>query len=220
MTTLALQPDPSAGQDAFISASTPTTNKGSDIQLISGYYQSVIGPARPVIQFDISSVPAGATVDSATVGLYLSSVANAGTQYLDFYRVLRAWVESQVTWDIAATGADWGTAGCADTVSDREPVVIGTATLATANAWYSASLQPSLVQEWVSGAITNNGLIGILRGETNTWLRYFRSSDYTDDTSLRPKLTIEYTEGSGGGITHRVIGSGIINSRAIVRGAA
>jgi len=33
-----------------------------------------------------------------------------------------------------------------------------------------------------------------------------------------PELTVEYTE--GGGIVHPVIGSGIINSRAIIRGAA
>ena len=55
-----------------------------------------------LIQFDLSALPAGAMVSSATLSLFHGSNGNNGSQY-DIFRVTSAWDESTVTFDTAPT---------------------------------------------------------------------------------------------------------------------
>jgi len=67
---------------------------------------------RALIYFDLSTIPANASVLSATLGLRNGS-SNSQVQNLTLsaHRVSRAWVDGQVDWSNASTGVPWTTPG-------------------------------------------------------------------------------------------------------------
>jgi len=99
--------------DTRISAEAPTTNFASS-ELKAGSLQRLAS----LIQFDLSTIPATATVESASLAVYGS--AREGSPFtLGVYRVWRPWSETQATWQLASTALPWAAAGCNNTVSDR-----------------------------------------------------------------------------------------------------
>src|SRR5919112_1180441 len=70
------------------------------------------GDLYAALRWDLSQVPAGATVNSASVTLSISNHANdTGTpQTYGAFELKKAWNEGQLTWNQAATGAPWATA--------------------------------------------------------------------------------------------------------------
>jgi len=82
-------------KDAYVDEVSDDTNYGSSdyIQVYSyvGYRQ------RGFIEFDISSIPAGAIITSVILKLYCSSFDGART--MRFYRITGSWTEGEVTWN-------------------------------------------------------------------------------------------------------------------------
>ena len=185
--TIVLQPDATEGLDARMIAPAANNNYGSEIYL-STYY-SGSNKQNSVVQFDLSLIPAGSTINSAE--LYLT---NYGYGYETYPHRVRAanttveWDEMQVTWNDRLTGVAWTNPGgdYGTTYADEGGDTYGDTSLETA----------SLVQLWVDGALSNYGYH--LRDDENGHSGgLYYSSDYST-ASLRPKLTIDYTEGGGG----------------------
>ena len=65
---LILQPDAIVGKDAQLVDDQPTTNLGGDVDLIANWSSN--SRAIGLIQFDFSAIPAGATINSATLTLF------------------------------------------------------------------------------------------------------------------------------------------------------
>src|SRR5688572_7948303 len=61
-----------------------------------------------LIRWALSGIPAGSTVQSATVTL---RVTDATSHTYNLYALSRSWVEAQVSWQNAQTGTPWATAG-------------------------------------------------------------------------------------------------------------
>lgn len=195
--TLTLQPDATDGKDSFMRSSQPTINRGTTNVINAGEISGNTITDRFLYEANLTSIAPTATVQAATLSLWLAS---AGTTYalnnrvLSLYRILRSWVEAEATWNEASTGVNWGTAGCANTTSDRESGAIGSKAIATTDAsgsQHDFSLTASLVQEWISGTLTNKGLVGVMATEVDD-LYSFHSSDGTT-ANLRPSLAITYT---------------------------
>ena len=194
MATYTSQPDDTIGIDAFIEADTPTTNYGNDSQFLVGKYASTSQVYRGLIKFDFSSIPATALITSATLTLTIGYAYN-NTQ-VDVYRIKRAWVEGQATWNIYSTGNNWQVAGALG-ANDYDSTSIGNGTPSAAGVGTALdiSLTTSYVQELINGTMTNNGFL-IKSSEASNSLNGFVSSSHA--TSLyRPKLVIEYTLPSG-----------------------
>jgi hypothetical protein len=112
--------------DASINAAAPTANYGlvAETNIVRG---GAASSERALFSFDLSSVPSGATIKSAS--LELTVVNNPGLdKIIAVHRVAqgsnRSWVEGQVTWQQYKTGSNW-TASGGDFVaapSDSEPV--------------------------------------------------------------------------------------------------
>ena len=109
-----------------------------------------------VIGWDISEIPASATVNSASIEF---NTLNVGGPYSCF-ALLRAWKEDEVTWNLATAADPWGTPG-AEAVSDRDSLE-----LCTFNAGSTGPVTINLntdgialVQSWVDGGAANNGII-------------------------------------------------------------
>lgn len=195
-----LQPDGTVGYDTYIAAAAADTNYGTATTMSIGNFSGGGGNLRrALIKFDLTSIPFYAVLNAATLSLTVSS-ENAGTSgYLDAFRVLSNWVETEATWNIYSTGHNWGTAGCAGVGSDRESTTIvsaGGSFTATQSPGdiISMTLTPSKVQDWVAGSLANYGMLIKSHSEdaVNWDAIAYHSSDATTAEN-RPKLILDYT---------------------------
>jgi len=170
-------------RDSWLNSDYPTTNYGADV---SAHLQYVT-PDRQLHSFDLSSIPSNATITSATLSFYVYQVSG-GTPNVSCYRVLKQWDEMQATYNNRLTGTAWGTPGLLSG-TDYYATAIATSGNISAAGWANFTVT-SQVQSWVNGSQTNYGVMYKL--STTGHLRTYMS-EYTTDTSLRPKLQISYT---------------------------
>lgn len=140
-----------ATADAEIRQGYPTTNYGISTKMRCGYddYYNPYGRImRCLIKFDISSIPVGATINSAElyVGLVESWDFPGRTRTYTTYRIPSDWSEGTVTWSNAPSPAE--AYGSADVTHD-------------AWDWYSFDVT-NLVRAWHDGTYPNFGVM--LRG--------------------------------------------------------
>ncbi|MCH7585702.1 MAG: DNRLRE domain-containing protein, partial [Acidobacteria bacterium] len=94
---------------------------------------------RSFVRFDISSIPAGATIDSATLTLCATAVPGTTRTY-DVHQVTSGWVETTLTWNL-------------------QPTVVATATDSATTPGAPGCMTWTVtadVQAWADGT-TNNG---------------------------------------------------------------
>ncbi|MBW3543628.1 MAG: DNRLRE domain-containing protein, partial [Planctomycetes bacterium] len=77
-----------------------------------------------LLAWDLSLLPPGSQVVEAAITL---SVVNTSTAHFELYEVLKPWVESQATFNLAATDLPWQVAGASGT-DDRAGTVLGSLT--------------------------------------------------------------------------------------------
>lgn len=179
--------------DAFISSDAATTNYGSEQNIDVGELKGGTQVRRSLLKFDLSSIPTNAVVTSAILTVTDNGFDGAtNDRVMSAYRVLRVWTSAGVTWNKFDGSSDWGTAGCSNTTSDREAAGIGTVSMPGTEVAqdYNITLTASKVQEWISGALTNNGIILQMATETDDLHRFY-SLEYTT-AGDRPVLTITY----------------------------
>jgi predicted outer membrane repeat protein len=192
--TLVLQPDAAAGLDTYIYSGAKTTNYGTNVEMGVGEDNNTSNRvARSLIKFDLSSIPANATISSATLSLWTSSDLSSNNRTIQVYRLKTAFNETQSNWNRPATGSTWQTAGAAG-ANDRESTAIGSATILNneaLNLEKQISLAPAAIQEMVSGSFLNRGFLLQADTEQNDRFNY-KTSDSTT-SAQRPKLVIQYT---------------------------
>jgi len=158
--------------DAYIRSDTPTLNYGSAPTLFVGT-QFVTLTARSLYHFDLSAIPAGATIVSATFQSFATVFSPPPTTTVDIelVRVDATWSEMTVNWltPLTYTGAN---------------NVVG---VGLTPAYYSWDVT-SLIQTWVDGAV-NNGLALISKNEL--WLVY-RGFNSKESGGPPPRLLISY----------------------------
>ena len=195
--TLVLQPPAATGKDTFLlNGSKSNNNTGSGKQLWVS--DSGLTQHHALVEFDISSLPAGAPVMSATLSLYDGGPdeVGAGTE-IGIHRVTRDWVEGSggQTGTNPADGASWdaynGVNAWTSTGGDHDPLTIDSSpVIDTAARWHHFDAT-ALVSDWVTGTQPNHGvLVKVVSGDlTKTHLVS------SDDVSpaLHPKLTIDYS---------------------------
>ncbi len=189
-----IQPDPTAGKDAYIKEDKPNENKGDGNDLKVKTENGKLN--RALLQFDLSSLPAGATINSATLSLYVKDVKD-GDVTINAHRVTQAWVEGSgadpadgVTWDTYDGTNTWATAG-----GDYDASSLDSTFLAkdTKNVWASWDVTGA-ADDWLNPA-TNFGVILESPVTTPKSEAKFKSSD--DGTaSERPKLEVCYSGGT------------------------
>ncbi len=185
------QPDATGGIDASIQSNS-ATNFGTEVAIGVGENNNANRVSRVLIKFDVS-MPANATIVSAKLSLWTASDLSDHDRTLRVYRLKVPFVESQATWNTAGGGVNWQVPGASGT-SDRENIEIGSVQILAnepIGVQKEITLSPAMVQEWVSGAFTNNGLIIVVDTELNDRFNY-KSSD-TSNSTQRPRLIIQYT---------------------------
>lgn len=170
--------------DTYMDSDTATTNLGGSATLQCDGNDTT----RALLRWDTTAIPAGSVVTAASVSL---RVFDNGSSY-DLFDLRRAWVEGQATWNQAATGTNWGTAGAASTTTDYVNTVLGTVPAPVDNSTETAALNAAglvVVQRWIDTPASNRGLL--LRG-ANTTLAQYRSSEFATTLTHRPALSVTY----------------------------
>lgn len=150
-------------------------NTGNTSTLVAGR-DSNLDEKWPFAQWDLSGIPAGAEVASATARLYLLSATGGGSVNIRCSEVTENWDESTLTWSNKPALGD-----------DQDNNTIDTADTGQFHEWTIAA---SLVQAWIDGDKTHNGLAFWPTGSTETDELQFSSDDAT--ASERPQLVITY----------------------------
>jgi len=190
--TITLQPDATAGADTHINSAYPNNNYGTSITANVG---RVSGTTlyRFLLKFDLSSLPDSAILNSSILTLYQQYADIPNT--IEIFRSKRAWVESQATWNVYATGNSWQEAGGFG-ADDCDTTVIGSRafTEPDSSGYLDFVLTPTTKADLDFG----NGWLLKAADEvwTYTYCLFYTSNGST--AAYRPKLVIEYTEGGGG----------------------
>ena len=212
LTTTSMLLTPQTSQETYlehISGTPDCTNYGGTDSMYIGSDDDGYGTTttyRPVLSFDVRSIPAGATVTSANLQLYRDLMPPATTVTVEAHRVTSAWKEGTggivygdctgdgATWLETQGGVKWKTAG-----GDYDPTV-GASVQHTVNdgpGWDTFNLA-SIVQQWVSGTAPNLGVLFKFSNEaplSANWFTYY-TDYYTWDPTQRPKLSLAYNDGS------------------------
>jgi hypothetical protein len=186
-TCVVIQPNATAGKDAYIKEDKVDERRGGDSELRVKSENGHLN--RSLLQFDLSSLPSGASVSSATLSLYVKD-ASGGAVTINARSVTNSWVESEVTWKARNKAANllWTTAG-----GDFGAVVSSTSVDNTKDVWRSWNVT-SLAANWVATPASNYGVILEAAVTDPKTEKKFKSSD--DGTATeRPKLEVCYTTG-------------------------
>lgn len=170
-------------RDTYISSKSTNTNYGDFTEIwIDGSPDYAT-----LLKWDISAIPVGSIVNSATIELY---VTNTSSGTYEVYTLQRAWDELSATWQQYAAGQNWATAGATNN-SDRSPTVLGSVSPSSMGT-YVITLNAAgvaAVQAWINDPSANHGLLiqdyGISSGAD------FLSSE-TANAAQRPKLVVNY----------------------------
>ena len=163
-----------AGKDTTLLEESPTTNSGGSTSLLVGNNGASTKKVRAYLWFDISSIPASATVTAATLTLRstLRSPVGAASISLDVWRSATSPSEMSANWanDSATTG----------------PSAYASAVTPTTGNNIQFDVY-NLVEAWRAG-FTNNGII--IRAANEAGTSYFGYS--SDEGSVRPELTVTW----------------------------
>jgi hypothetical protein len=173
--------------DAYILENTPNKNHGTATSLgADGDEPAGTGRDKSaLLKWDLSTIPAGSKISSATVTL---NVTNNSTETYQAYELKRPWVESAATWRLYAAGNSWQIAGARGSL-DRGTTVAGNVSPSTTGK-QTFALSPDVVQSWVDNPASNNGII--IANETNTDGFDFSSREATLKSNS-PQITVTYS---------------------------
>jgi hypothetical protein len=196
MAALTIQPDATAGLDNTLDLGAATTNRGTATFFAVGSGTTGTPNYRGVIKFDLSSIPAGAVITAATFSLYCyQTLTDTIACYIN--RILSGnsdWSESQSTWNVRKTGTNWaGSAGCSTAGTDYASENMYSGNPSNSVGWKDFPLD---LTEFGLMQANNYGFIlystTVAGGGAQNPYRFCYSSDYTTDTTKRPKLTIAW----------------------------
>jgi endonuclease/exonuclease/phosphatase family metal-dependent hydrolase len=210
---LMFAPAPAAAQTT-ITLAVPGTEVTDDVTIRGGGYAGVnfstddslvtktsVNPSnvrRVLMKFDTSNtIPAGATVASATLILTLKSAGAAVSRPIAAFRVTKSFLKGDATWQDYRSATDWSSVG-GDLAEKWATVDVGQSAGATVTFDVTR-----LVQQTVAGtfgtrytrvALTDTG------AADNESMRVFHSSRAAS-TSVRPRLIVTYASATAAPIT-------------------
>jgi trypsin len=138
---------PGAVRDTYIASDEPDRNFGTRVDLLVGTPPDSKAIRRALVRFDLSGIPAGATLLTARVGFHEESRTGAGT--IEVHRVTKEWDELNETWSSFGEGgfdltpiASSSNASAIVMISDQ--------------VWFDVT---SVVGDWLAGKAGDHGIL-------------------------------------------------------------
>jgi len=146
----------------------------------------------PLLRFDLSGLPDGAHVVTATLSVYIESRTIATDLWGQVYKVLRPWVVTETTWRQANLGQLWVEPGANGVGSDRSATPIGSTPFDRSEGWVDFNVY-GLVRDWLSAPNTNYGLLlRAAAGSEKGNVQYNLAAAEHPRPEWRPRLVIAY----------------------------
>jgi hypothetical protein len=182
--------------DSYLREQQEDTSFGDGATFISGTLGPVAGTTRTraVVNFDLSSLPAGATITSAQLTLTVTMVPSAAANStFGLHRVLVPWDESNLTWNRRlAPDITWSQPGVAAPV-DFSAGASGTVFVGGLGTYTFASTAGLIAdaQYWLANPAANHGWLLLAQSEaTAKTARHFGARENAGNP---PRLRLEYT---------------------------
>jgi hypothetical protein len=183
-----LQPG-SEGKDAHLTSLSPSQNTGASTYLHTRAWtvNGNLSLENGIIQFDYSSIPAGAKITKATLTFFADTILNTGSvghsqlsgpNNWTLKRVTQTWDESTVTWANTPATDPTNMLQCTASTSAFENYVLDVT---------------SFVQDEIFHPTAYFGFLMQINNQVPYRAINFCSSDNQDPT-LHPKMVIEYTK--------------------------
>lgn len=167
--TLVLEPV----ADAYVDSQNPAVNYGGAIVLESRFEPATARRFVPYLKFNLSSIPAGATINSANLHLYVRGALGSLPVSLPVFRPTEDWGENIITWDNKPSA----------------PSPAASIEVTSAAGVYQSWDVAALVRDWVSGTYPNHGLFFFYEGMPV----FHRIRFDSREAANRPRLIIDYT---------------------------
>ena len=186
-TTIVLKPDSATGKDAYLRSLSPNNNYGTHPDFSAHAWTNGGNPVtvRGIIDFDLSSIPSGATINAANLSLFSydsssngSHSTQSGSNEALISRVTSAWDENTVTWNSQPTTTVHNQVSLPASVSSIQDYCIDVA---------------NLIQDMINDPVNSHGFLFQLVTEQYYRRMLFASSDHPDST-FHPTLEITFTE--------------------------
>ena len=184
--TLHLKPNATDGKDAYLSSSMPSTNFGTHEEFSGDAWTCGGNPCygRGLIEFDLSSIPVGSSIVSATLNLKANpnplnggGIAMQGQNESVIRRVISTWTEGAVAWNTQPNTSTQNEVIIPESVSSFQD--------------YPSIDVTMLVQDMVNDPANSYGFQIRLVNEVYYASMIFASSDYPDSAKW-PEITIDY----------------------------
>ena len=182
--------------DTYLDRAAPATNFGREGVFKVKSHE--LTRMNALLRFDVSAIPPTQEVYRATLYLFCTTYWSVGqhTAYLQPYRLLRPWRESEATWLEAMTATPWSIPGGEGAGSDywSTPDDSVPITPACQGTWIAVDVT-EIVRHWVRQPAENYGLLlRLVHPEGKSVLATFIASDYTPRPQLKPWLeVVHYT---------------------------
>ena len=197
-----LRPGADAGLDTYVterSDSQDCVNRGASERLKVG--TDAISIWRSLLRFDLSDIPADAAITTATLSLWRPDTTTSALT-VRAHRATNNWQEGSGKTECTGDGATWyelvGGLRWKQDGGDYDAAVTDSLTIPAGSqaGWSQWALTP-LVQQWIDGA-ASMGILLRLDDEARVAGKSvdFYASDFDVAPTLRPKLTIAYSDGS------------------------
>lgn len=166
--------------DTDIYEGAQNVNYGTSIDIVAG--RDIAGKQDKIlIRFDLSGLPAGATITSATLRLNLVGTSGTGTFNIGLYKIIKSWVETTATWSNFSASGNYDTTRQAVT-----SVALGS------TGFKEWSVPIAVVNGWIGTPSSNYGLALAYESTTKGPDYQFASKENTT-VANRPQLVINYT---------------------------
>ena len=165
--------------DSYLRQSSPFTNYGTDPFLLADRKDkdpdnTVVGEVISVLQWDVSAIPPEAIVQSANITLNLFDTSKKA---YNIYAAQVPWSQDTVTWNDFSTQSAIGN----EILGTIAPNINGENVIDLTPAGLN------LIQGWIDGSISNNGIV-IQSGGSNNGI----GLDSSEAASGQPTITINY----------------------------
>ncbi|MFH1290710.1 MAG: DNRLRE domain-containing protein, partial [Nanoarchaeota archaeon] len=185
--TLVLQMNSTFGNDTYISEDSGGNDNYGSLSFLETDSEENTRSERILLMFNLSQIPSGASIENATLELYLSSVSGGEDFNLTVYRLTRQWLETGVTWETYDGVNAWTNPG-----GDYDASSYDTTFVNTTLGFKSWNLV-DLISEYFGGTYENLGFILVPEPlqSGNNWKRFVSRGGAV--LNQHPKLTIEYS---------------------------
>ncbi len=169
--------------DTYIYQGSTGTNYGTASTTWAGRAIVTGSQYKSLFKFDVSGIPAGATITSATLVLTETSSLGIGSFNLGIYKTTANWTETTANWTNMGAGTNYNSTQLAVT-----SVALGASGV---KQW---TLPVGLINEWISGIPGPNYGLALVY-ESTTAGNYFQFASKENLTvAARPQLVIGYTK--------------------------